>query len=215
MTLSNTIIRLYNKIRILSNPALRLIRNREILQWLHGDYSFLSWNEPQSSGGTSSSKHAERFKALEDEWGRAVLKSCRPDLKCYGQWTGPLGQEIAREILIAVGHSVAKPPNINGFEPDLETDRAVIEVKTCTLFTSGTANEKILGVPFKYADVPELYGKPLDILCLAGAERACKLQYGTLTGNKCSQKKREFLDFYAAQGIRYVSATELLHTLLE
>lgn len=201
---------LHNKILTLSNPIIRLLQNKEVLQWLHGDYSFL----PAIEKTRSATKNAEKYKVLEDEWGRRLLKTCRPDLKCDGQWTGPFGQEIAKEIYNLLGYYVSKPVNISGYEPDLVTDLAVIEVKTCTLFTTGTANEKILGVPFKYADVPELYGKPLDILCLAGAERACRQQYGTLEGDKCSDKKRGFLEFYAKQGIRYVSATELLKKLI-
>lgn len=201
---------LHNKIVDLSNPNVNLLKNREVIQWLHCDYSFL----PDIEKTRSITKNTEKYKALEDEWGRRLLKTCRPDLKCDSQWTGPFGQEIAKEIYHILGHTVSKPRNISGYEPDLVTDSAVVEVKTCTLFTTGTANEKILGVPFKYADVPELYGKPLDILCLAGAERACRQQYGTLEGSKCSDKKRGFLEFYAKQGIRYISATELLQKLL-
>ena len=44
-------------------------------------------------------------------------------------------------------------------------------MKTHTWCTTGTAGEKILGVPFKYSELPRLYGKPLKIICVAYQER--------------------------------------------
>ena len=55
---------------------------------------------------------------------------------------------------------VKKPVKKENKQPDWEIDDSILEVKTQTFFTSGTAGDKILGCPFKYANIPELYGKP-------------------------------------------------------
>ena len=90
---------------------------------------------------------------------------------------------------------------------------AIVEVKTGTFYTSGTAGEKILGCPFKYAEIPELYGKPLKILCLGCAEKVCRESYGNLPGAKCSPQKKAFLDFFRAQGIEYIGASDVLRSI--
>jgi hypothetical protein len=90
-------------------------------------------------------------------------------------------------------------------------------VKTETYRTSGTAGEKILGVPFKYASVPRLYGKPMIIICLGGAEKACIEEYGNLGSDdnpKRTPEKKKILEFYKELQIEYVSATSLLRALL-
>jgi hypothetical protein len=87
-----------------------------------------------------------------------------------------------------------------------------VEVKTETYYTTGTAGEKILGCPFKYAEVPIWYGKPLRILCLGGAEKACREEYGNL-GDKGSPQKKKFLEFFKENQIEYVGATDLLSLL--
>lgn len=56
-------------------------------------------------------------------------------------------------------------------KPDLECDDYVYEIKSRTYSTSGTAGEKILGVPLKYSEVPILYGKPLKIILVAYQEQ--------------------------------------------
>ena len=168
---------------------MRLIDNPHVIQWLRGDLTFL----------------ASVTKASEDAWGRAMLKSIRPDLSLHQQWTNRFGEIIVEEILGNAWRPIVK----QHLHPDLETETHVVEVKTCTYLTHGTANEKILGAPFKYADVPVLYGKPLVIVCVGGAEHACRTQYGVLNGDGASQKQA-FLAFYKKQQIQFVGATDLL-----
>ncbi len=106
--------------------------------------------------------------------------------------------------------NVIKPANKNHYQPDSEVDDGIWEEKIQTYYTSGTAGEKILGVPFKYAEIQVLYSKPLKILCMAGAEKVCREQYGNLDGGKCSDIKRAFLAFYKINGVEFVSATDIL-----
>jgi hypothetical protein len=91
----------------------------------------------------------------------------------------------------------------------------VIEVKTETYFTEGTAGEKILGVPFKYRKIPMLYSKPLQILCIGGAEKASREQYGNLPGPIVSSDDTVWFDFYKSQQIEFIGATDLLTSFLQ
>ena len=186
-----TIDHLHSAISKLENPKVVLLRNREVLQWIYGDTSFLS-NKP-----------------MEDRWGQTLMKSRRPDLKMDKQWTNLFGEMIATELYLLLGQEVTKPRKLKHYQPDLETEK-IIEVKTQTFYTDGTAGEKILGCPFKYAEIPVLYGKPLTILCIGGAEKACREQYGNLEGNQCSPIKQEFLEFYRSKQIEYIGLTDLL-----
>ena len=196
-------------IQVIEDDRIVLLRNKEVLQWLFGDMSFLPPIEK-----TTKTAHTKKYKVLEDEWGRRTTKTRRPDLELAKQWTTCFGQHVAEELLMLQGKKVTVPVNKNGYEPDREVDDAIWEVKTETYYTEGTAGEKILGCPFKYAEVPKLYGKPLRIVCLGGAEKACRDQYGNLPGAKLSEEKKAFLDFYKSKGIEYVGASDILKSLI-
>ncbi len=196
---------LHTRIQDHPNRAIVLLRQKEVLQWLFDDLSFLPPIEKKNK------THDEaQYKIHEDNWGRAMLKLRRPDLKVDKQWSGKFGEHICEEILLLHGKTVTKPANKDHYQPDLQDETTIWEAKAETYFTSGTAGEKILGCSFKYAEVPTLYGKPLRILCMGGAEKSCKDQYGIFEGPKCSPKKKEFLDFYKSHQIEYVPATALL-----
>jgi hypothetical protein len=185
-----------------------LLRNRQVIMWLFGDLSFLP--EIEKKNKTSDTK---KYKLLEDEWGRKTLKLKRPDLKLDGQWTNKFGEHLCEEIFTLIGKNCTKPVKKNHYQPDCEVDEYIVEVKASTFYTKGTAGEKILGTPFKYAEVPELYGKPLKIVCIGGAEKECREQYGNLPGEKCSSQKKSFIEFYKQKGIEYVGATDMLNSL--
>jgi len=193
-----------------NKPEIILLKEKEVIQWLLGDTSFL----PNIEESKSKSKDEEKKKKLEDEWGRKILKKKRPDLKLDQQWTNMFGQHICEEIFILQGNNPTKPEKKNNFQPDIEISEFIIEVKTCTYFTSGTANEKILGVPFKYCEIPVLYNKPLKIYCLGGAEQASREQYGNLPGIKMSETKKEFLKFFKEKKIEFIGFSDVLKTLI-
>jgi len=192
----------------IDNPKIVLLRQKEVVQWLFGDLSFLPKIEKKNK-----TKDTKKLKVLEDAWGRAILKLRRPDLKLDKQWTNKFGEHLCEEIYTLVGKNVTKPPKKNKLQPDSEVDDAIIEAKAETYFTTGTAGEKILGVPFKYAEVPKLYGKPLKILCLGGAEKECREEYGNLVGINTTPQKQIFLDIFRKNGIEYIGATDILKSL--
>lgn len=194
-------------ISTIDNPNIVLLREKEVVQWLFGDLSFLSAIEKKNKTSDDA-----KYKVLEDKWGQTVLKTRRPDLKLDKQWTNKFGEHICEEIFMLQGKEVSKPKKKDHYQPDSEVDDAILESKAQTFYTSGTAGEKILGCPFKYAEIPTLYGKPLKIVCMGGAERLCREQYGNLPGAKCSVQKQKFLEFFREMKIEYVGATDILNT---
>lgn len=200
--------RISEYIASLSDDRIILLRRIDVIQWLFADLSFL----PKISNKNKTQDTIE-YKKLEDEWGQTVMKIRRPDLKLDKQWTNRFGEYLGEELCILQGHIINKPEKKDHMQPDLETTSAIIEIKAQTFYTTGTAAEKILGCPFKYAEIPNLYRKPLKILCLGGAEKICRDHFGILLGVKTTAQKQKFIDFYRDNNIEYISATDILLTL--
>jgi len=205
---SACIEKVYEYVASNANSNIILLKNKEVIRWLFGDLSFLPPIEKKNQ-----TLDELKYKALEDKWGQDTLKIRRPDLKLDKQWTNKFGEHICEEIYALLGKNVSKPANKEHYQPDSEIDDAIIEAKTQTFYTNGTAGEKILGSPFKYAEIPDLYGKPLKILCMGGAEKLCRDKYGNLPGAKCSPQKKKFLDFFRENGIEYIGASDILKSL--
>ena len=185
-----------------------LLRQLSVVKWLFSDLSFLPEIEKKNKTADDI-----KYKLLEDKWGQDIMKMRRPDLALDKQWTNRFGEYICEEIYTLLGKVVSKPTKKENKQPDWEIEDAILEAKTQTFYTSGTAGEKILGCPFKYSEIPDLYGKPLKILCMGGAEKVCRESYGNLPGPKCSAQKNKHLDFWKSQGIEYVGATDLIRQL--
>lgn len=181
-----------------------LLKSPEVVKWLFNDLSFLQ-----------EEKNNKVTKILEDTWGQNITKKRRPDLKLDKQWTNKFGEHIAEELFILCQKNISKPKKKKNYQPDLESDDCIIEVKTQTYLTKGTASEKILGCPFKYAEIPKLYSKKLLIVCIGGAEKICRESYGNLPGRKCTEEKQHFIDFFKNNGIEYVGATDILKNLVK
>lgn len=192
-------------ITINTDKRIVLLRNREVIMWLFGDLSFL----PPIEKKNKTSDEA-KYKILEDKWGQDTLKTRRPDLKLDKQWTNKFGEHLCEEIYTLIGKEVSKPVKKEHYQPDSEVNDAILEAKAGTFHTAGTAGEKILGCPFKYAEIPDLYSKPLKILCMGGAEKVCREQYGNLAGAKCTRQKKRFIDFFKENRIEYIGATDIL-----
>ena len=200
--------RFVEHVRTITNEDIFLLRQKDVVQWLFGDLSFL----PSIEKKNKTSDEA-KYKILEDAWGQEMMRRRRPDLKLDKQWTNKFGEHLCEEIYTLLGKHVTKPVQKGNYRPDSEVDNAIVEAKAQTFYTSGSAGEKILGCPFKYAEIPELYGKPLKILCMGGAEKVCRENYGNLSGAKCSSQKKKYLDFFCEQGIEYIGASDILRSL--
>ncbi len=143
----------------------------------------------------------------EREWGNEIIGQ-----KNNGQWTTKLGESLVRSILYKKGENPRKPPIKGGYQPDLETDTTIYEVKTSNWWITGTAGEKVYGTWLKYQDIPDLYGKPLIIICVAEAEY--DLEYGKLKifGENVTPKTKEALDLAMSWGIKYMKFSDLIST---
>jgi hypothetical protein len=171
----------------------KLLKNYSVIQWLYGDHSFLM-------------NHTYKD---ESDWGNKLLISYYPN-RCRQSWSHVIGEEVCKEIYMLRGQIIRPSERRCKYLPDLETDDAVIEVKTQCYYNTGSISEKILGVSFKYIDVPVIYNKPLYIVCIGGAEKISREKYGILGVKMASERKNELLKYYKERGIEYRGATELL-----
>lgn len=141
----------------------------------------------------------------EKKWGNTMIGQTN-----NGQWTTKLGENLVYDILKLRGENPKKIKKKNGFQPDWETDEYIYEVKTSNWMVSGTAGEKVLGTWIKYQDIPELYGKPLRIVCVAYQEY--ELEYGKTKyfGENVTQKTKQILDLASKFGIEYIKFSDLV-----
>ena len=174
-----------------SDPRISILRNPDVVTWICGDLSFLP----------------ARTKEEEDAWGRKVLG------KPVQQWSGQLGEMIGKEACILLYKNFKIPKRIEKFQLDIETDTHMIEMKTQTYLTGGTAAEKIPAVAFKYADIPGITGKKLQIICVAGAEVQSK-KLGLLPGSMQTPQKQKYINFCKENQIEFIGMCELLKLLL-
>lgn len=190
---------------------IKLLKNKNVIQWLMGDLTFL----PTHDCNNSYEKKL-KTKESEDKWGKSIMLELYPEKIKVKQWTNSIGEALCSELFKLQNKDATKAKPKGGYQPDFEIEDCVIEVKTGTYFTTGTASEKILGCPFKYIDVPDLWNKPLVILCVGGAEKICRESYGILSGGKQqTEGRKNVLDFYKSRRIEYMGATDILKKLLE
>ena len=145
-------------------------------------------------------------KVLEREWGNSIIGQLD-----NGQWTTKLGEYFVFELLSRQGCEPRRPRQIGRYRPDWETKTHIIEVKTRNFSTSGTAGEKVFGTPLKYAEIPELYGKPLMIVCVAYQEYEMTHGATPIFGDKVRPKTAEFLKFYELNQITFVPCSQLIN----
>ena len=155
--------------------------------------------------GITKGQQKENLKNEEKKWGNEMIGQ-----KNNGQWTTKLGEDLVRDILIKLGENPRKPASKGGFQPDWETDEYIYEVKTSNWWVDGTAGEKVLGTFIKYQDIPELYGKPLKIICVANQEH--ELTYGKTKyfGENITKKTQYVLDLARSWNIEYVKFSDLI-----
>ena len=154
--------------------------------------------------GTTIGKQKVEAQKLEKEWGNAMIGQTN-----NGQWTTLLGEGLVYDVLKKLGENPVKVQKRNGFEPDWETDNYMYEVKTRNWNVSGTAGEKVLGTWIKYQSIPEIYGKPLRIVCVGFQE--WELTHGkTKYFGDTTCKTQQLLDISRSWGITYLKFSELV-----
>lgn len=158
--------------------------------------------------GTTISQQKKDAQDNEKKWGNEIIQQTN-----NGQWTTLLGEGLVFEVLKLRGENPRKVVRKDGFEPDWETDEYMYEVKTSNWWVAGTAGEKVYGTFIKYQNIPELYGKPLRIVCVANQEE--ELTNGkTKYFGETTQKTQQILDLASSWGIEYVKFSDLVSPII-
>jgi len=158
--------------------------------------------------GTTISQQKKEAQDNEKKWGNEIIQQTN-----NGQWTTLLGEGLVFEVLKLRGENPRKVVRKDGFEPDWETDEYMYEVKTSNWWVSGTAGEKVYGTFIKYQNIPELYGKPLRIVCVANQEEELTNGKTKYFGEK-TQKTQQILDLASSWGIEYVKFSDLVSPII-
>jgi hypothetical protein len=189
-------------VKVRNNPMARLLDARGVIPWIRGGLNFLDRPEDSFKNKTASKK--ERYKR-ENDWAWELFNTAAPSNKYKqdGKWSGAFGQLILQEIIPGGW----KPRTRKGRQLDWEDENFVYEFKTQFHLSGGTAQEKIPAVPIKYIEVPELFGKPLRVICLAGAET-----YTRVFLRDCP-KMRDQLALWKSWNIEFVYGTDLIKGL--
>ena len=173
---------------------------REIVDW-----AITKPPDVVNKEGTTITKQKEELQKQEREWGNRMINQ-----KNNGQWTTLLGEGLVFEVLKLRGETPRKVKSRNGFKPDWETDEYIYEVKTKNWWTGGTAGEKVLGTWIKYQDIPELYGKPLRIVCVANQEYELEFGKTPYFGENVSNKTKQALELAKSWGAEYMRFSDLI-----
>jgi hypothetical protein len=138
-------------------------------------------------------------------WGNEMI--CQ---KNNGQWTTKLGENLVKDILVLRGENPRTVERKEGFQPDWETDDYIYEVKTSNWWVSGSAGEKVLGTWIKYQNIPEIYGKPLRIICVANQEEELLNGKTRFFGKDISSKTKKALGLAKSWDIEYVRFSDFV-----
>jgi hypothetical protein len=195
----------YDKIReqMLSRTNIRFLNKEGVLEWIYGEPQFIKTLTKES----------------ENEWG------CKLIGKKSNQWTTMLGEYVMEDMLYLLNknprkinaQTCTKASNGKRLDPDRETDEELYECKARNYTTTGTAGEKILGTPIKYAEVYRLYKKPLVIVCMAYQEKEAEKDFMLFASDtQQSPELKAQLQFWKEHfHIRYMRATDLLEQWLK
>ena len=179
-------------VEVRKKKYLNLLKNQEVIDWTMRKGRWLNVKQ-------NNKKHND----VEKKWGNLITEQTNNN-----QWTTKLGETILKEILLVQKGDVWRPKQLDGHKPDWETEDGIYEVKTRNWTTSGTAGEKILGTPFKYADIPVLYKKPLYIVTIAYQEYEACSKFELF--NSRNPRKIKMIEQWKEMGIEYIKCSDLL-----
>ena len=189
-----------------------LLDNKEVIRWCYEGIT------NTTLAITENEEKLKKSKEVEKKWGNKIMHMVGAK-----QWTTTLCQNLVKEALIKLGRknvkaTTSKKSSLRDkkYDPDLECDDYVYEVKGRSWCTPGTAGEKILGVPLKYGELPRLYKKPLQIILVGYQEYEAreKFAFGDLLDSKNQTPElHDSLAFYKEQRIEYVAFTDILNKL--
>ena len=171
-----------------------LINNKEAVNYI--------LTEGKSICSECNSK--ERLKQ-EDNWGNEIFNSTFKTDK--NQWTTKFSETFVKEVISKLyNEQPQRALKLNNLQPDLETNNFIIEVKFQKYFSTGTAWEKVLGVPLKYSGYPNPKNKKFIIVCCGQIEVLMRKKIKMF-----NKKQNKIIEFYKENGFEYVFFTDLLN----
>lgn len=186
-----------------------LLDNSEVVRWCYNGIT------KETLATTSSIKVLTPYKETEKIWGNKVMST-----ENSKQWTTKLCENLVMEALVKLGRKNVRSTiqmksslREKKYSPDLECDEFVYEVKGRSWCTTGTAGEKILGVPLKYGEIPRLYRKPLKIVLVGYQEHEAREMFAfgdLLDSAKQTQELKDTLTYHKEHSIEYVGFTDIL-----
>lgn len=195
-----------------SSKGKKLLDNKEVVRWCFEGIT----NDTLKN--TNDKNKLKPAKEVEKKWGNKVMGTTNAK-----QWTTKLCENLVEEALLMLGRkNVRRTKQVKSslrdkkYSPDLECDKYVYEVKGRSWCTTGTAGEKILGVPLKYGEVPILYNKSLRVVLVGYQECEAreKFAFGDLLDSSEQTKElRDSLSFYKEHSIEYIGFTDILKKL--
>lgn len=192
---------------------IKLLENKEFIKWCE------SWITKETLVTTSNPNVLKPFAKIESDWWN-LLK----EWKWKISWTWPLCQNATKEILIYLWYKNVRQArklkssnSKKSYEPDLECDEFVWEVKGRSWTTTWTWWEKILWTPLKYSEIPRLYWKPLKIVCVWYQEWEAKNWFACWNlinpEERWTEELQKMLILFKKLYIEYVWFTDLLKKL--
>jgi len=188
---------------------MRLLDDPEVVRWCYEGITDVTLANTNNKDKLAVSKE------IEKKWGNAVMGTSNQK-----QWTTRLCENLVREALVKLGRkNVRKTKQLKSslrdkkYNPDLECDEFVYEVKGRSWCTTGTAGEKILGVPLKYGEVPTIYHKPLKIVLVGYQEYEARKSFAfgdLLDSSEQTEELKGALAYHKEHEVEYVGFTEYL-----
>lgn len=198
----------------------KLLENSSVIRWCFEGVTEVTLanikKQPKEAGSKKLILGAANI--IEKEWGNKIVGT-----EDGGQWTTTLCQDLVKEALRSLGNknvvsTTRKKSTLRekDYDPDVECENFVYEVKGRSWTMTGTAGEKILGVPLKYGEVPKIYHKPLKIILVGYQEYEARheWQFGDLLDpNNQTDELRDALAYHKKHNIEYVGFTDMLKEL--
>ena len=217
------------------SPRFKLLRDKEVICFLLEDESFLFQKGQRKLGPPERQKLENDWGKAKltlhyPDWKKVTSKGTN--------WAGELGERVVEELLYLQGYDVVTRQPVASYKvtapvdlspddekwygmfytrvgedhivkADLLVHDAVIEVKSGTLQTSGTAYQKVVAVPTVYATAQRIFGKPKLLIVLVGdAARKYRECFLSSEEHRARRKEEEKKGFY------YIYATDMMRECL-
>jgi len=195
---------------VLSRPfnSNLLIDNKEAVNYILTEGRSICMNNSTSNSKCNSKCNSKERLKQEDNWGNNINNGAFKTEK--NQWTTSFSETFVKEVISKLyNEQPQRALKLNNLQPDLETNNFIIEVKFQKYFSTGTAWEKVLGVPLKYSGYPNPKNKKFIIVCCGQIEVLMRKKL-----KKFNQKQNKIIEFYKENGFEYVFFTDLLNRAL-